>query len=108
MKAATARMKKWRENNKERNLENNRRWRKNNPKADKAKYMRWLEKNRDSEAARNKAYYPEYYAKNKETIKLKRSFFTAWGNQRIGTTPRCWNKTIDVLFVTSRSRRPLT
>jgi len=72
MKPATLRMRKWREKNPERALENSRNWRKNNPEKVTAKYMKWLENNRESEAARNKASYPEYYKKNSERIKSRR------------------------------------
>lgn len=83
MKPATLRMRKWREKNPEKALENNRKWRENNPEKAAAKYMKWLNNNREAEAARNKASYPEYYKKNAERIKSRSRLSPAWRIARV-------------------------
>jgi hypothetical protein len=52
--------------------EADKRYRERHPEKAKAKDRKRYEENRESELARNKAYYPTYYEKNKDAIRFRR------------------------------------
>jgi hypothetical protein len=72
MKPSILKMCKWRKKNKERQRENDRRFRMKHRSRMLAKYRKRYINNRQSELARNKAYYPAYYKKHGKAIRLRR------------------------------------
>lgn len=67
MKAATLRMRKWRQKNHEKDLENSKRWASNNPRRLRAKYKRWFQKNKEKMHRRNR----EYHQNNRDSINVR-------------------------------------